>query len=180
MNLLLKQYYVLLLVCTLFACKQNRDSQTTIDKATDTISTTPFNHESKPLDLTNCQLVNTIKGLQFTMDSIAKYHLLADNFVEECIYHLDSGNTQSYIIFNNDIDPSYSPHFKLLTLRGQDTIRLTTLCQIYGNDQMDYVISAKGLTDSTFELNTEYTYTYIEGIGTVDSNRVEVERIDIK
>ena len=188
---------IISIVCLLFSCKQNKIAETTIQQAPvavvePTIDGSPMSDSmiasiiegSSPeinlqpkLDLTKCQKVSGVEGLQFTMDSIAKYHLQVDNFNEHCLYQVDQGDQQTYILFNNDIEAHYSPYFKMLTLAGEDTIQMKTICQIYGNEQMDYVVSAKGVGQSTLELTTDYTYVYVQGLGKVDSTRTEVEKV---
>jgi hypothetical protein len=181
----------------LFSCKQNKVQETTIQQVpveleesvdegtpmSDSMiasiikGSSPEANKPPSLDLSQCQKVSSVVGLQFTMDSIAKYHLQVDNYVEHCLYEVERGDKKTYILFNNDIEAHYSPYFKMLTVAGQDTLQIKTLCQIYGNEQMDYVVSAKGVDNATFELTTDYTYVYIHGIGKVDSTRSELERV---
>ncbi len=184
--------------CLLFSCKQNHIGETTIKQqskvevveptiegssmsdsmiASIIKGSSPEASQPPKLDLTQCHKVASVEGLQFTMDSIAKYHLQVNNFREHCLYQIDRGDTQTYIVFNNDIESHYSPYFKMVTIEDQDTIQMKILCQIYGNEQMDYVISAKGVDNTTFELTTDYTYVFVQGVGQMDSTRTEVESV---
>ena len=139
----------------------------------------PQAQEPQQIDWSTCEPLDGVRGLEFGMAQIGRYHNEVDNFVEYCLYAFTRGDVSSYIIFNNEIESHYSPYFKLLKVNGRDTLSITTIAQIYGNEQYDYILSAKGVGEGQLQLTTESTYRYIHGIGKVDSTRTDIEVIDL-
>jgi len=135
--------------------------------------------EPQPIDFTTCETVYSVEGLTFDMAAIGKYHNEVQNYVEYCLYVLTNGDQRSYIIFNNDIESHYSPYFKLLKVKGNDTLSITTLAQIYGNEQSDYILSAQGIDETSFELTKLSTFHYLQGSGKVDSTSTETVKVTV-
>lgn len=139
----------------------------------------PEAKEPQQLDFSTCELRESVEGLQFDMAAIGKYHNEVENYVEYCLYSFVKDGVTAYLIFNNEIESHYSPYFKLLKVRGDDTLSMTTIAQIYGNEQYDFILSAKGISEQQFELTKQSTFRYIHGLGKVDSTITDVTLIDL-
>ncbi len=199
---------ILFLILITFACKQTDQTlQTPVqskghlvddlarsDNSSDTASDTPMSdstiteliraassaaQEPQQIDYATCEPRTDGAGLEFGMAQIGRYHNEVENFVEYCLYEFTRADMTTYIIFNNEIESHYSPYFKLLKVVGNDTLPPITIAQIYGNEQYDYILSAKAIGEDKFELTKQSTYRYIQGIGKVDSTRTDRQIIDL-